>query len=208
MDELNQIWHSQIRAAFHRDLTSMRAQASGKNAHAMNIYPYLNVLEVRQYADILLKEVRLITEGSETYSPGISQLYRELGRKVQNKFQVERKKHQEILEKTGEIYAEYCDTIGDVAETGDNPRQAWQRIAYHNMDGPSLDLVEKPWPTAAQIGVGKFLYTILMRDLKVDTNVTRPNAKQTNLLPAFYTLFRYHGKLVKQEIKPHPVLMR
>lgn len=59
-----------------------------------------------------------------------------------------------------------------------------------------------------------------MRDIKIDVNImknrkitssettTTVAAKPTNLLPAFYTLFRNHNKAVKEEIKPHPVLAR
>lgn len=71
-----------------------------------------------------------------------------------------------------------------------------------------MDIVEKPWPLSAQIGIGKFLYNIILRDLKIDTYSLRQNPKSTNLLPAFYTLFRYHGQKVVQELKPHPVLVK
>lgn len=171
----------------------------------------MKVLEARQYADILLKEVRLLTEGSETYSPGVSFLYRELGRKVYTRYQIERKKRNGTLDKMSEIYAAYCDTLSDGHDHekfGDNSRQAWQRLTYHNMDGPSLDALEKPWPIAIQNGIGRFLYNIMMHDLKIDTNVLRPNGKTTTLMPAFYSLFRNHGKNIKQEVKPHPTLIK
>lgn len=204
---MNQLWHSQICAAFHRDLNSLRSQALAHNPRALNLFPYLKTLEVKQFADILLREIRTLSEGSETFSPTVSTLYRELGRKVMIRFQIDMKRRNGVYEKLCEVYQEFCDTIG--ASTGDNARQAWQRTVYHNEDaGPSMDLVDKPWPMAAQLGVGKFLYNILIRDLKIDSNATRTNAKQANLLPAFYSLFRYHGKIVKHEVKTHPVLIK
>nr|CAD7424016.1 unnamed protein product [Timema monikensis] len=79
----------------------------------------------------------------------------------------------------------------------------------------------KSWSNAVLLGVGKFLYNIIMRDIKVDVNITRTNGKtQVNLkvdpvflclrhlLPAFYTLFRHQGHMLKEEVKPHPVLAR
>lgn len=55
----------------------------------------------------------------------------------------------------------------------------------------------------------KFLYNILMRDLKIDINCTRMGKQKTeNLTPAFYTLFRNQGRHLKEEVKPHPVLAK
>jgi DNA-directed RNA polymerase len=36
---------------------------------------------------------------------------------------------------------------------------------------------EKSWPPAVLIGVGKFLYNIIMRDIKIDVNVAKVNSK-------------------------------
>lgn len=75
--------------------------------------------------------------------------------------------------------------------------------------GPSMDIREVAWPSNVLSGVGRFLYNILMRDIKIDAFVMRQNQKtKQNLLPAFYTLFRNQGRLVKEEVKPHPVLSR
>lgn len=207
-DELNKLWHGHICAAFHRDLNSLRAQALGQNGRTLSLFPYLKALDVHVFANILLKEIRKICEGSETYSPSMNVLYKDLGKKVQTHFQVEQKKRNGVLEKMGEIYGSYCEILAK-GDTSDNPRQIWQRLVHHHRrEGPSMDIIEKPWPLSAQIGVGKFLYNIILRDLKIDTHCLRQNAKTTNLLPAFYTLYRYHGKNVVQELKPHPVLMK
>lgn len=207
-DDLNKLWHGQICSAFHRDLNSMRAQALSQNGRALNLFPYLKSLDVSQFAHILLKEIRTLCEGSETYSPSMNILHKDIGRRVQMHFQVEQKKRNGVLEKMGEIYSSYCETMAE-GNTSDNPRQLWQRLVYQQSnEGPSMDIVEKPWPLSAQFGVGKFLYNIMLRDLKIDANCLRANAKTTNLLPAFYTLFRYHGHKVVQEVKPHPVLIK
>lgn len=207
-EELNKIWHGQICSAFHRDLNSLRAQALSQNGRALNLFPYLKALDVHQYANILLQQIRTLCEGSETYSPGMNSLYKDLGRKIQTHFQVEQKKRNGILEKMGDIYGSYCDILAE-GNSSDNPRQLWQRFVHqHRNEGPSMDIVEKPWPLSAQMGVGKFLYNIVLRDLKIDTYCLRQNPKTTNLLPAFYTLFRYHGQKVMQELKSHPVLIK
>lgn len=120
------------------------------------------------------------------------------------------KKKNGVLEKIGEIYSCYCEIWGE-GNTNDNARQIWQRLVHnHRNSGPSMDVKYVGWPTNVQSGVGRFLYNILMRDIKIDAHIMRQKtkSKQQNLLPAFYTLFRNQGRLVKEEVKPHPVLAK
>ncbi|XP_055917453.1 DNA-directed RNA polymerase, mitochondrial [Eupeodes corollae] len=210
MEELYTLWKSQIDAAVKRDLNTLRAQIRYNSHGNMTYYTYLKILDSGQYVDILLKEIRMLAEGSETYSPTVGQLYKNLGMKVQQRYQIEQQKRNGILEKVGEIYTSYCDKWEE-GVTNDNPRQIWQRLVHENRaTGPSMDIIDVPWPKNVLAGVGRFLYNILMRDIKIDSFILRANTKnkQTNLMPAFYTLFRNQGRLMKEEVKPHPVLAR
>ncbi|XP_034670201.1 DNA-directed RNA polymerase, mitochondrial [Drosophila subobscura] len=212
LKELEQSWRKQISTAIVRDLNTLRAQVRFKPHGYMNYYTYLKALDSSHFADILIKELYKLAEGSETFSPTVGQLYKELGEKVQQRYQIEQKKHNGTLEKIGEIYSSYCD-LWDSGKSQDNSRQAWQRLVHEQREtGPSMDLPEVPWPTNVLAGVGRFLYNILMRDIKIDPHIMRLKSKSKtatqNLLPAFYTLFRNQGRLVKEEVKPHPVLSR
>ncbi|XP_068140133.1 DNA-directed RNA polymerase, mitochondrial [Drosophila tropicalis] len=211
LKELEQNWRKQISVAIVRDMNTLRAQVRFKPHGYMNYYTYLKVLDTSHYTDIVIKELYKLAEGSETFSPTVGQLYKELGQKVQRRYQIEQKKHNGTLEKIGEIYSSYCD-IWDSGRTQDNTRQIWQRLVHEQrkIGGPSMDLPEIPWPSNVLTGVGRFLYNILMRDIKIDSHIMRQNNRQSsqNLMPAFYTLFRNQGRLVKEEVKPHPVLSR
>lgn len=216
LKELDQSWRRQISSAIVRDLNTLRAQVRFKPHGYMNYYTYLKVLETSHYTDILIKEIYKLAEGSETFSPTVGQLYKELGQKVQQCYQIELKKNNGTLEKIGEIYSSYCE-LWDSGKTQDNTRQMWQRLVHEQRhSGPSMDLPEVPWPANVLTGVGRFLYNILMRDIKIDSHIMRQKSKSKtattttpqNLLPAFYTLFRNQGRLVKEEVKPHPVLSR
>ncbi|KRF82011.1 uncharacterized protein Dvir_GJ17831, isoform B [Drosophila virilis] len=216
LKELEQNWRKQISAAIVRDLNTLRAQVRFKPHGYMNYYTYLKVLDTNHFSDILIKELYKLAEGSETFSPTVGQLYRELGQRVQQCYQIEQKKHNGTLEKIGDIYSDYCDLWAS-GHTEDNTRQMWQRLVHaQRHSGPSMDLPEVPWPTNVLAGVGRFLYNILMRDIKIDAHIMRQKSKTKttatttpqNLLPAFYTLFRNQGRLVKEEVKPHPVLSR
>ncbi|XP_055386040.1 DNA-directed RNA polymerase, mitochondrial [Condylostylus longicornis] len=209
-DDLNALWKSQICAAISRDLNALKAQARHKPNGLMTYYVYLKTLDSRQLADILLQEIKKLAEGSESFSPTVGQLYKELGQKVQTKYHIESKKQNGVLEKTGNIYREYCESVRN--RNGDsNTRQIWQKLIHENRSwGPSMNINETPWPNNVLINVGKFLYNILIRDIKIDSNILKNNvtAQKKNLFPAFYTLYRNHGRLVKEEIKPHPILSR
>lgn len=121
---------------------------------------------------------------------------------------MERKLHNGVLEKTNEIYDQYYKTLCD-GRSSDNSRQLWQRLVHQNRRcGASMDIVDHAWPARILLDVGRFLYQIMMRDVKIDVNVMRTNSTKTFPLPAFYTLFRSEGKMVREEAKPHPVLAK
>lgn len=208
LNELHKKWRESIISSFNRDFNVLRMEELRLRGN-QNLLPYLRTLEVEQYADILLNEIRRLTEGSETYSPYLSQLYRSLGEKVEMRFHIEQKMKLGVLQKTGEVFGNYCDVLA-TGNSSDNSRQCWQRIVYHSKDdGASMDFHHQLWPIGAKIGVGKFLYNILIRDLKLDPNFLRTGKLQSeNLIPAFFTLFRHQAKNVKEELKPHPMLMK
>ena len=41
---------------------------------------------------------------------------------------------------------------------------------------PLQDVEEKSWPVAILFGVGKFLYNIIIRDIKIDVNIAKVNS--------------------------------
>lgn len=209
VEELQKSWNETVMMSFNRDLNTMRYQETTKARGNQNLLPYLRALDIEDYAAIILREIRSLAEGSETYSPTVSQLYKNLGNKVELLYHMEVKKRNGILQKTGEIYGNYCDILA-AGNSSDNPRQCWQRLVHQKAnDGPTMKCIEKAWPVAAQVAVGRFLYNILMRDLKIDVNCIKTGKQKTeNLTPAFYTLFRNQGRLVKEEVKPHPVLVK
>lgn len=154
IDELQKNWSDTIIMAFHRDLNTLRNHEASRAKGNQNLLPYLRALEMEDYAKIILREIRFLAEGSETYSPTVVQLYRALGNRVQLSYQMEHKKRNGILQKTGEIYGNFCETLA-AGTSSDNSRQCWQRLVYQKSnDGPSMNFIEKSWPVAAQISVG------------------------------------------------------
>uniref|UniRef100_A0A1L8DGQ1 DNA-directed RNA polymerase n=2 Tax=Nyssomyia neivai TaxID=330878 RepID=A0A1L8DGQ1_9DIPT len=207
LHECQTMWKNQITFAFNRDLNTVRAQTQCKFNKSTNLFPFLKILDVKEYVDILLREIRTLAEGSETFSPTVGQLHRELGAKVQVRYHLNQMQKMGLLQKTSDIYVDYL--VAQDAKLVDNQRQMWQRLTYNAAnDGPSLDYVNQPWSTNITAAIGKFLYNILMRDVKIDLNSVRMNAKSQNLSPAFFTLYRNQGRTMKEEVKPHPVLSK
>lgn len=223
LDELQELWKAQICAAFNRDLKTLQAQTNSKMVRTINLLPYLRAMDASQYAEILLREVRRLGEGSETYSPTVGQLYRQLGLTVQQRYHLEQSRENGVQEKVVAVYDKYLEYAvinRDGSSAADNGRQIWQKLGHRETateGGASLRWTETQWPQYVTIGVGRFLYNILMRDLKVDTNVTKGGGGggggsskkiSPHLSPAFYTIYRNQARAVKEEVKPHPVLVK
>lgn len=121
---------------------------------------------------------------------------------------MDRKTNNGVLDKTKEIYEQYYRTICE-GQSSDNSRQMWQRLVHQNrQSGASMNIVDNAWPMPICMEVGRFLFQILMRDIKIDTNVMRIDSTKSYHLPAFFSIFRTEGKYVREEMKPHPVLAK
>nr|CAD7605425.1 unnamed protein product [Timema genevievae] len=179
LEEAQTHWKRIIAEAFKRDMNALRSQHhSFKAFRHINLYPYLRVLDTQQYIDIVMQEIRKLAEGSETFSPSLRQLYRDLGSQVQSRHLIRHKQSTGVLDKLKHLYEEYCDWYLDPScSSCTNTRHRWQELIHQHQDGPTMTRENKSWSNAVLLGVGKFLYNIIMRDIKVDVNITRTNGK-------------------------------
>lgn len=210
LKEIHKRWRETIISSLNRNIHILRMEELRSRGN-QNLLPYIRSLEVEQYVNIILSEIKKLTDGSESFSPHMVVLYRQLGEKVELRFHTEQKMKLGVLQKTNEIYEKYCDVML-AGNSSDNPRQSWQRLVYQETcnEGPSVNFHPQPWPAAVKVAIGKFLFNIIVRDLKLDLQYIR-NGKPSNLensIPAFFTIFRHHGRMVKEELKPHPLLMK
>ncbi|XP_063895099.1 DNA-directed RNA polymerase, mitochondrial [Helicoverpa armigera] len=205
-------WRGVIRESFERNLGTLKSQSSASHS-AITLYPYLTVLDVDQFVDLIMGEISKLVDGSETYSPTLKLLQRDLGTQVYQKYQIEQYRRNGTLKKLERIYEQYCTWYvarGSVDGTGlpYNGRQAWQALVHRNREGASLDIEETPWPMEMRQNIGKFLYNIIINDVKIDVNMFKSKAAKEKLLPAVYKVHRPWGRLVRLELKPHPALAR
>jgi len=97
-------------------------------------------IQVNDYVDLLLMEIRKIADGSETYSPSLRVMQKELGMKVYSRCLIKNMKNNGTYDKLVILYKEYCDwylnrneNIGEF-----NPRRKWQQLIHDNRDSVSL----------------------------------------------------------------------
>lgn len=212
VEQLEKEWEKAISAGFHKDLVNMSnlQQRLHRSQSPINIYPYLTVLDQADYVEIIKQEVRKLASGSETYSSTVPRLCRALGSMVKIRYDIKCKASNGVLNKLEKVldsYSKWYLNPNDV-RYGYNPRHTWQLLKNQYCKGPSLEIDSEPWSVITLISIGKFLYNIILRDVKIDINILKHNSKNKHHLPAFYTLFRYEGKMCLEEVKPHPILSR
>lgn len=212
LEEHYTMWEKEATTAFSRDLSALTAKRS-----ALNMEPYLRCIPLKDFVSIIVEEAKKIAQGSETYSPTVTMLYRDLGNKVYARYRVLNKEKTGIVKKIHKIHTLYCKQYAvlhpklDVLPYGEleiNMRQLWQKTEYSlKQNGATLLMDHQEWVPPALKFIGKFLYHIIMHDLKIDVNSMK-NVSNRNFIPAFYTIFRTQNRIAKEEVKPHPVLSK
>lgn len=94
LDALLKTWSQTALEAFNRDLKTLTARKG-----AITLEPYMRSIPVKDFISIIVDEALKIAQGSETYSPTVNQLHRELGQKVYARFKILQKQETGILDK-------------------------------------------------------------------------------------------------------------
>ncbi|GLG94679.1 DNA-directed RNA polymerase [Gryllus bimaculatus] len=183
LSESEVVWREVLTHALRREMEVLRAQhRSFQSQSQLNLYPFLRILDPKIYVDLLMKEIRRLAEGSETFSPTTNQLYRNLGSQIMSRYEIEYKRSMGVLGQIENVYEKYCDWYANPTGPACNPREQWQMLVHENSTGPSMDIEKKQWPNTVLIGVGKFLYGLLLRDVKIDVNIMKPNSENNACL--------------------------
>lgn len=207
-EKLTNKWQSDILLAFKSKLNILQHKMYRKPTKAINIYPYMLLLQPEEYADILMDEIKTLGEVGLSYSPTVGTLYEQIGEKVLNHYITKTRDQNGINEKLHSLYKTYREILCS-GNCSDNPRQLWQRIIHHSRDsGPCV--IQKPidWPYNVKREIGFTLFKILLDDLKIDANLLDPKKTQAQYVPVIYSMFRTRNLINREEIRPHPVYAR
>ncbi|XP_022235719.1 DNA-directed RNA polymerase, mitochondrial-like, partial [Limulus polyphemus] len=160
LKECEQEWKEVLNKVFEQNLQAQRNQAQSQRG--MSLYPYLCVLDPSCYVEIMLQEIRRLAETSETFSPSVHYLHRNLGAKVMNLYTTWIKKENGVADKVSALYDKYLEYyVNPHLTTTFPPRRFWQKLKTVYFHGPTIDSEEVCWPHHVLLGVSNILYTVL-----------------------------------------------
>lgn len=208
--KLNELWRKSLSSALDASLESLQQQS--EDATKIHLYPYLCSVDKNMLIHLMLDEVESNSTAS-TYSFSTNTLHLNFGHKVMTRYlrskSLDDGSHQEKQKIYKDYLREYCTNPKLMGQM--NPRQFIQLKAVETKNyaiyKDKLTLVEE-WPHHIVVGVGKFLYGLILREVKFDPDVVR-NPKRdinmNNLVHAFYTAYFQIdcSHKIKEEFRAH-----
>ncbi|XP_068207915.1 LOW QUALITY PROTEIN: DNA-directed RNA polymerase, mitochondrial [Palaemon carinicauda] len=203
-------WEARWREALHTNFTlkvdaMKKSFTSNQRSKEMSLYPYLVCLSPKEFVNIMMQEIYHFASGSEAYSLSRYNLYRGMGEKVYQRFLINHKKETGALNKLKIIYKKLGlwmleDHHGDGVPY--LPRVQWKHLTQeeHSSD---LHQTLTEWPNSVLLGIGQFLYSLLLRHVMV----WKPLHTEKHVYPAFYEIDRSYDYKSVEEIKPAPILL-
>uniref|UniRef100_A0A1A7WLC6 DNA-directed RNA polymerase n=2 Tax=Iconisemion striatum TaxID=60296 RepID=A0A1A7WLC6_9TELE len=170
--------------------------------YRLNLYPYLCLLEDREYVDIMIQSVSNLPPSGES----LKILARDLGSRVYTKYCVQQKYRNENVEKLGTIYGAYTELLAkDTKECITLPREQWCKLEVEQSSGPTLQGGETSWPYILTLELGTYMVDLMVKNLKINSDVLNP-AYNRKLIPILYHMYTFRSTRQVGFIKPHPIL--
>ncbi|KAG5325368.1 RPOM protein, partial [Pseudoatta argentina] len=208
--EWEKTWKSTVTEAFERNLTYLKQKETKMKSDLKILYPFLQVLPKEEYIKAIMNEINQLTKFSEGFSHSMTYLYLTLGQYIYKRYEFQRKMKDGVIDNSIQIYKKYLEWYmkKNPGDRINNGRIKWQQLVDEaQKSGMCCELSVPEWSRNTMTNVGKFLYNIIVNDVKIP-HVPKPGAPERQI-PAFYLLFRLHSNnFFKEEIKPHPQLYR
>ncbi|XP_069550992.1 DNA-directed RNA polymerase, mitochondrial [Brachyistius frenatus] len=170
--------------------------------YRLNLYPYLCVLEDREYVDIMIQSIANLPPSGES----LKILARDLGNRVYTKYSVRQKEKNQMVEKLGSIYDAYTDLIAKDTKVYDVlPREQWCKLETEQSSGPTLQGGETSWPFIVTLELGTFMVDMMVKNLKINSDTLNP-AFDRKFIPILYHMYTFRSTHQVGFIKPHPIL--
>ncbi|CAN9500557.1 unnamed protein product [Ophioblennius macclurei] len=184
-----------------RDSKLILANTNTKS-YRLNLYPYLCLLEDREYVDIMIQSVSNLPPSGES----LKILARDLGHRVFNKYAVRQKRQNQTVEKLGSIYNMYTDLLAKDTKVYEVlPREQWCKLEMEHSSGPTLQGGEISWPYVVTLELGTYLVDLMVKNLKINSDILNP-AFERKLIPILYHMYTFRSTRQIGFIKPHPIL--
>ncbi|XP_068581990.1 LOW QUALITY PROTEIN: DNA-directed RNA polymerase, mitochondrial [Cebidichthys violaceus] len=170
--------------------------------YRLNLYPYLCVLEDREYVDIMIQSVANMPPSGES----LKILARDLGNRVHTKYSVRQKHQNQMVEKLRNIYNAYTDLLAkDTKEYDVLPSEQWSKLELEHSSGPSLQGGETHWPYIVSLELGTYMVDMMVKNLKINSDILNP-AFERKRIPILYHMYTFRSTRQVGFIKPHPIL--
>jgi DNA-directed RNA polymerase len=207
---LTEIWKKTLHEALDDSFATLQKQS--EDSSKIHLYPYLCSIDKTMLVHLMLDEIE--TNASfASYSMSTNQLHKNFGHKIMTRYlrakSIEDGSYHEKQKIYTEYLREYCTNPDLVSRV--TPRQFIQTKAVetnnYSIYKDKLTLVEE-WPHHIVMAVGKFLYGVLLREIKFDPETVR-NPKRdinmNNLVHAFYTAYFQidSSHKIKEEFRAH-----
>ncbi|XP_018522792.1 LOW QUALITY PROTEIN: DNA-directed RNA polymerase, mitochondrial [Lates calcarifer] len=170
--------------------------------YKLNLYPYLCLLEDKEYVDIMIQSVANLPPSGES----LKILGGDLGNRVYTKYSVKQKHQNQTVEKLANIYSAYTELLAkDTKEYDVLPREQWCNLEMEQSSGPMLQGGETTWPYVLTLELGTFLVDLMVKNLKINSDILNP-AYDRKLIPILYHMYTFRSTRQIGFIKPHPIL--
>ncbi|XP_014471686.1 PREDICTED: DNA-directed RNA polymerase, mitochondrial isoform X2 [Dinoponera quadriceps] len=207
--EWEKSWKLSVAKAFDKNLSHLKQKELRVHPDLSTLHPFLQVLPQEVYVEAVIREIKRLARSSEAYSFSLSSVYLTLGKYIYRNYEFLKKKEARVMDNIIQIYDKYLEWYmrQNSTDAGVNGRVKWKQLAQEVMKaGLCPEMTVPEWPRYILVNVGKFLYNIIVNDVKIPYG-TKPGAPE-RLIPAFYLLFRNQHVHLTEEIKPHPHLHR
>ncbi|CAH1772672.1 unnamed protein product [Owenia fusiformis] len=204
LKKLQHAWRNSLKAGFERKLKELENDRT-RTIH-LGLYPYLKLFPPETYVELMMQEIQRLGLASEMFSPSMFILATTLGHRLMQKYVIHTKHKAGSAKKIRKMYHEYISKYNASQLKEGNHREMWQTLCQKFTDGPTLDVKDPLWPEQVMRDVGHFMYNIILSETKIAAGNTPVSGIKS--IPAFYNIYRNHSNKMKEEVKPHPALVR
>nr|XP_033937151.1 DNA-directed RNA polymerase, mitochondrial [Pseudochaenichthys georgianus] len=194
------LWHQSLLLALRESKKILAITNTADYKH--NLYPYLCVLKDKDYVDIMIQSIDELPPSGEA----LKILAKYLGGRVNTKYSVRQKQHNQTVEKLNNIYDTYTDLVAkDGKEYDTLPREQWCKIVTDQNTGPSLQGGESDLPFIVTLELGMYMVDLMVSNIKINSDILNPDFNK-KLIPLIYHMYTFRSTRQVGFIKPHPIL--
>ena len=207
---LTDMWRKALDKTLEDSLATLQNQS--EDPEKIHLYPYLCSVDRNMLVHLMLDEVEA-NASSSTYSSSTNYLHLTFGNKVMTRYLKAKALNEGSHHERQRIYNDYLNEYCKRPELMQhmNSRQYIQNRAIETKNYAiymeKLTSVEE-WPHHVVAAVGRFLYGLILREVKFDPEVMRNSKRDinmNNLVHAFYTAYFQVDctHKIKEEFRAH-----